>query len=68
MANQREYLVVSRDGTIIHATDCVVLHANKEQADLLEEMPDNERFNTLRLFDNAVTVDQAMYELAMNDG
>lgn len=67
MGNTREYVIVSRDGTIIHAHDCIILHANAEQLHVLDMMPDNERFTIVQTFENSSTVEEMAYELAIRD-
>lgn len=61
MANEREYVIISRDGTILRGDDCIIFHANTEQVDALEDTSDNERFYIIRAFENATTIDEIMY-------
>lgn len=55
MANEREHIVVSRDGTILRTHDCIILHANAEQVHLLELMHKTERFNLIQILENTST-------------
>lgn len=67
MANSREFYVISKDGTIIQAVDCVLLHANQEQLDTLDAMPDNERFDTIMAFEDTTTVWNLAWQTIMED-
>lgn len=67
MPNEREYIVVSRDGTIHHAHDCIILHANAEQVYLLEHMHETERFAIIQTLEDTATLDEIMYDIVMKE-
>jgi hypothetical protein len=66
--NAREYYIVSEDGTVIPAAQCVVVHLTDEEVvRLCDEDPDSMRYQAASQMKPAPNLNEIMYNLQMKD-